>query len=442
MRTYDYTARVTLAPSRQTIAARPRLRTNMLWTAAGNVTYAACQWGMLAGIAKLGRPENVGDFALAMAIGAPVYMLTNLQLRSVQATDSKSLFRFSDYLWLRYLCTGLALLIIAGLAIVGRFTSEVNGVVLLVALAKAFEAVADVYYGALQQRERLDIISVSLVIRGFASLLCLNGILILTGNLLFACAGLALSWFAVLVFYDIPRTSALVSSHDCNHAAIRRLPAPDDLLRLVKVAAPLGVSMMLASLAINLPRYFVEGALGPRSLGIFAALAYVMVAGTTVINAIGQSATPRLGALFANGMRTQFLALLSKLVACCLALAALGMLAAAMSGKQMLTLLYRPEYAARLDVFLWLTAATGIGFVGNILGFALTAARMFTQGALCWLLITLITYAGCAILIPRYGLRGAAWSTLLTSVAMCVTQGGLLVHQWRRQAIEARGGGQ
>jgi hypothetical protein len=36
------------------------LRVNFLWTLAGNVVYAACQWGILVALAKLGTPQMVG----------------------------------------------------------------------------------------------------------------------------------------------------------------------------------------------------------------------------------------------------------------------------------------------------------------------------------------------------------------------------------------------
>jgi len=39
-------------------------------------------------LAKLGNASMVGQYALALAIAAPVFMLTNLQLRAVQATDA------------------------------------------------------------------------------------------------------------------------------------------------------------------------------------------------------------------------------------------------------------------------------------------------------------------------------------------------------------------
>src|SRR5277367_252419 len=89
-----------------TIVAKP-LRVAFSWTLAGNAIYYACQWGMLSVLAKLGNAAVVGRFALGMAITAPVFMFTNLQLRGVQATDSRSEFEFADYFTLRCLATSL-----------------------------------------------------------------------------------------------------------------------------------------------------------------------------------------------------------------------------------------------------------------------------------------------------------------------------------------------
>src|SRR5262245_13252375 len=75
--------------NRQGQGTRPSLRTNFLWTLAGNVVYAGCQWGMLIVLAKLGTPAMVGEFSLGLAICAPIFMLSNLNLRGVQATDAR-----------------------------------------------------------------------------------------------------------------------------------------------------------------------------------------------------------------------------------------------------------------------------------------------------------------------------------------------------------------
>src|SRR4029077_9799987 len=74
---------------------------NFAWILAGNVMSAACQWGAIVAMAKLGSSFMVGQFALGLAIATPVLMFTNLHLRAVQATDARRLCSFAEYLRLR-----------------------------------------------------------------------------------------------------------------------------------------------------------------------------------------------------------------------------------------------------------------------------------------------------------------------------------------------------
>src|SRR5215471_13039004 len=81
------------------------LRLNFVWALAGNISYALCQWGMIVALAKMSSSFMVGQFSLGLAISTPVLMFTNLQLRSVQATDVKRFYSFGSYLGLRTLTT-------------------------------------------------------------------------------------------------------------------------------------------------------------------------------------------------------------------------------------------------------------------------------------------------------------------------------------------------
>ena len=85
-------------------------------------------------------------------------------------------------------------------------------------------------------------------------------------------------------------------------------------MALTLLALPVGVVTAIGSLDINIPRYFIEHDIGARDLGIFAALAYPLVAGTTVVNALGQSAAPRLARYYADRDYPAFASLLRKML--------------------------------------------------------------------------------------------------------------------------------
>ena len=406
------------------------LRANFSWTFAGNAAYVGCQWGMLVVLAKLGSPEMVGQFALGLAITAPVIMFTNLQLRSVQATDARREYLFGDYLGLRLTTTALALLVILGIVLVSGYRWETALVILAVGIAKAFEAISDAFYGLLQQHERMDRIAKSMVIKGLLSLVALGVGVHLMGSVFWGAVGLAVAWALVLVGYDIrsgalilnplPQAGGAAPNEGDQEAVLRPLWGVKTLARLAWLTLPLGFVMMLISLNSNIPRYFIERYLGEHELGIFAALAYLQVAGTTVVGALGQSASPRLAKYYAAGNGPAFRTLLLKLVGIGALLGGAGMLAALVAGREILTLFYRPEYAKYVDVLVWLMVATGTGYAGSFLGYGITATRAFSRFTVPYLIVTAIVIGFSMLLIPTYGLVGAAWASGAGSLAGCI----------------------
>src|ERR1051325_11414947 len=93
-------------------SARINVWSCVQWTVVGSVVYSACQWAILIVLAKLGSPEAVGQFALGLAVTAPVMLFANLQLSALHATAATREYRFGHYLALRLVTTGLALVVI------------------------------------------------------------------------------------------------------------------------------------------------------------------------------------------------------------------------------------------------------------------------------------------------------------------------------------------
>ena len=431
------------------------LRRNFSWTFTGNLIYAASQWGMLVVLAKLGSPEMVGQFTLGLAVTAPVIMFTNLQLRGIQATDAKGEYVFSDYLGLRLIGTGLALLIIAGITLKTGYRWETSLVILAIALAKAFESISDVFYGLIQQHERMDRIAIALMIKGPLSLLLLSIGVSLTGSVVGGAIGLAIAWGLVLFGWDL-RNGRLILNNASHHTDAADLLVADvalkksqnllyprwhqkTLRKLVLLALPLGFVMMLISLNTNIPRYFIERYLGERELGIFAAMSYLMVVGQMVVSALAESASPRLAKYYATGNSTAFRTLLLKLVGVGLMLGAAGVFVAVVAGRPILTLLYKPEYAERADLFAWLMVAAGIGYVSSFLGSGITAARYFRVLMPLFALVTGTSAIAALWLIPTEGVRGAAIALVISALIQLVFSLGVTyqaIYKLRRGTYE------
>jgi O-antigen/teichoic acid export membrane protein len=365
------------------------LQRNVAWALTGNLGYTACQWGVLVCIAKVGSAEDVGRFALGLALTAPIVTLANLHLRVLEAT----------------ITTTLALAAIAALASGLGYHGVTLHLVLAVALAKAFEAISEIPFGLLQRAENLRRIAASMLAKGVLSVLAVCLVLRLTGNLVTATLVMALCWGGLLLLYDLPAAARL--------ARLRLSVDVREISRLALLALPLGCVAGIASLTANVPRYAIEASLGPVGLGHFAALAYLLVAANQPVLALAAAVNPRLARhVVSNVAAYRRLTLYTMAIA-----AGIGFLAIVTSvvcGRWLLTVAYAPEYAEELPALVWLAVAASVGFVSSVLGYAVTAARRLPEQFPIAALSLAVCAAASHFLVPRYGLLGAAWALLAT----------------------------
>lgn len=363
---------------------------------AGNSVYAAGQWAILSLFAKLGGSEMLGAYALAVAIVSPVLMLSHLNLRAVLATDTGARHPFGDYLAVRYGSTLLGIFAIGLLA--AGYSPQLALTIVGVGLAQSSENLSDIYYGAMQRRERMDQIAWSMIARAVFSAIAVGLALWRTHNLLAAVGALVAGRLVVLLGFDRVAGSAgerLTSSGWRTRLSIAR------------TALPLGLVLMLVSLNSNLPRYAIERYLNLAQLGGFAAAASFVTVGGTIVNALGQAATPRLARFFEAGEWRASFRLSTRLTALAAGLGVAGVAGAALFGRLLLRLIYRPEFESYSGILIAMAGVGAAGYAASMLGYVVTSARVFDAQLPLFALVAAACGAASWILIPRVGLAGA-----------------------------------
>ena len=378
------------------------LRGNFAWTLLGNGVYAATQWALVVAIAKLGEPELVGRFALGLAVCAPVFLLSRLSLRPVQVSDARGEYRFGHYLALRIASVPVAIVGVGIVVAIVGYRQEVAWVILAVAAAKGCESLSDPLYGAFQQREHMDYVALSMIVKGLLALAGFALAFLLTRDLVWGIAGLTTAWACVLVFFDFRKAATFLTP-----AELRPRWEAKTLADLARLALPVGIAAMLLSLHSNVPRYFVERLLGEHALGVYAALAYPILAVGTVVNALGQSASPRLARLYADRDLKGYLELLLRILLFGVVLSTTSMLVVAVFGKELLEFFYRPEYGNYADLFLLFTVTLLLASVASFLGYGMTAARLFVVQPIVFAIGLVVGCLSSYYWIPAHGLKGA-----------------------------------
>ena len=406
------------APSLRIVPAS--ISRNVAWTATSSVAYALCQWGTLVAFARLGTPEALGQFAFALAISAPIMMFLQLQLRTVQVTDTQGRFELGDYLALRLIASLLGFGAVVALAAASGSRRSAVAVAALVAGIKVLDGIADVFSGAWQKLERLDVPAGLLIFNGIVSLAALTAALWGGASVAAAVAGsLAGSVLSLVGSVWLTRS----------HLRDAFYPSPGSIQRmrtLFALALPLGFVMALISLTSNIPRYFIQLYFGERELGIFAALIYVTAAGTTLISAVGNSLTPGMAREFDRGNTPAFTRRVWALIAVAAAIGIASLFVAAWFAEPLLDFAYGAAYSGSAPVFVRAMALGTLTYMAAAVGFAMSAAKCFRAQAPLFVIVVAGVLASSAAWIPAGGLNGAV-SALMVGAFLQLALGAAVV---------------
>ena len=85
-------------------------------------------------------------------------------------------------------------------------------------------------------------------------------------------------------------------------------------------------------------------------------------------------------------------------------------------GRELLAVLYRPEYAEHAEALEMLMLAAGIGYVATFLYYTMTSARLFRVQMPLFVGVAAASLVACATLVPSRGVMGAAQASVATAV--------------------------
>jgi O-antigen/teichoic acid export membrane protein len=394
---------------------KPTFTGNVAWSVAGNGGYALCQWLVLVVVARLGNPAMVGDYALGLAVGAPIVLLANLSLRTVLVTDPNGEHPFRRYLGIRLAGMGLAVVAIGLAALVFDLPAAV---VLLVGAAKAFDGVGDIYLGLLQRHHDQRSVAVAQLVNGGLTVALVAALLYGTSSIAWAAGGSAAASLLTWVMCCAPFAGRLQHRPDPRDKQHTHRAA-GGVGELLWTALPLGLASGVSSLTVNVPRYALEHRLGPTALGVFAAAGYLVLTGNVFFSAIAQTLLPRLTELRRNGTPEGFRGLLHQSLLGVAVAGGLGVWAAGLFGSELLRRLYGDEYAGQGRVLTVLTLATVVGGGCFVLDAGLSAARRFTGQLAVNAAVLVAAVLAALLLVPRYGVLGAAWATAAAALVHC-----------------------
>lgn len=396
------------------------LKANVFWQFLTNGLGAVAQLVIVTVLTKLTSKADTGEFTFAWALCTPVFMFAGLDLRAVQATDTRNEFSFVDQFAIRLLSGLLAGMVSLGVVLAMGWPGTLLWVVAAVAGGKYCELVAETFVGLMQQQERFELVTRSTAIRAVVSCTSMCVAIIATRDLVLSVTIWAVCGLLNLALVEIPWGKQFLASVQSVSASTRPSAlwhmtiTRHGLDRLLRLGFPLAIRSLLVSLTPSVARFFVAGYVGIAALGIFGPISQLTMAAIMFSRTLNPAVAPRLARYLKDGQFTAYRQLLVRMRLFYAGLGFISLLTVAIFGRWLLAVWFTPEYANYQTLFLWAMIATATLFQGGVLDMALVTLRrvdslaktsVLTLGTMClsgWLLT------------PRWGLEGAAMSVALS----------------------------
>lgn len=396
------------APTR---SRREGLGSSLGYALAGQAFYLVGQLGVLIALARLRGPEAVGEFGLALAVATPIFMIANMDMRTAQAVAIDKGYDFSDYAGVRLALVTLAIIVALAVGFFVAREGDAYLALIVLAAAKACEALSDLAYGAYQRADRIKLVARSQIVRALATLPLFVVLLAMGASTPVALLAQLVVWALVAILLDYPTASKLSCGHIARPSFLR-----ERFGWILRRSAPLGGGVVANALQASVPRLAVAHFLGLEALGLFTAVAYFRQAGTIAANAVSHALVARFARDRRAGHHAQVRRIVYAVGAVVLAAGAIGAGAVYLFGAEILAMLFGPPFARAENLFLLVAVSVTIAMLATLPRTLLVADGRFTSVFWFQVAALFVAVALSLTLVPSYGLVGAGF--VLVAVAL------------------------
>ncbi|RVU00717.1 hypothetical protein EOD41_12035 [Mucilaginibacter limnophilus] len=375
----------------------------------GNMASAASQWIVLMLLTKLYGTLPMGNYSLAMAWILPLYAFFSLQIRNIHVADQRDSYGFNLFFSIRLLSAGAFLL--TTLLIGALFYKDIFTVFLFGGLFKTFEMLSDMIHAEFHKRRQIEVYSKMLIFRSVLAI-ALNIVLFkFLASYQLALISLPLAYLCSLAI-DVRLLKGL-NFPICVNFADKRIK------KVVATALLTGLSLLLVYMLPGIPRFILEKFRSNFEVGIISGYLALVVFGRIFVQSVVQNSLPRLAAHFDGHNYKGFLAVLKKDA---LVIGTLGLMQFILVpiSNWLYPLIFNADFAGRQGLLSLIFAGSFFSFMAFVLNNGINAMKMFRIQLPVYGAVSALSLMLSYLLIPVYGLNGAALVFLVVNLCTCV----------------------
>lgn len=239
------------------------------------------QWLISVLLPRLSGFADAGVFSLSISVLGVINIIATCNMMPFQAADRYKEYSLQTYISARYVSTALAAVALGLFALIMRYDRLQNLAFVAYYLYRFSYYMSDAYMGALQVRNRLDLVGKAMLLEGVVSFLAFVGIYLLTHNLILAMFAMAVAG-GVAYFIAIRKYFCTVEPDFLTRGPL----SIRESLPLLKRCFPLMIATMLPIAFASIPKIALQKFAGSFAVGIYGSLAAPTVVLTTLGNGI------------------------------------------------------------------------------------------------------------------------------------------------------------
>lgn len=240
---------------------RNSIMNNIIYTGIGSIIYTFCQWLLTIIIIRICGYTDSGYYALAITVTNTFYSISLWGIRSFQVADINNKYDYSDYFYVRVLTNIIATILFFIFMLANRYSYSKSIIIVFYMLYKVIDSFYDFFDALCQKNMRMDIVSISMIIRSLISTVVFALLCLLYKSVLPAIISMIIISVAFLYFYNYRFCKKNFKiNYRINLFKIKNL---------LLVCMPLMLSGFMTSFNLMIPKYIFEKMQGSELLGIY-----------------------------------------------------------------------------------------------------------------------------------------------------------------------------
>lgn len=393
---------------------------NALYNMIGALVFCFCQWLISSLLVVHLSPEessvqNAGLLQLAISVTNIFFAISCYNMRTYQISDVKNKYSYGDYIGVRIVTAGIAVVLCLGYVIVLGYSLETILCIMLYMLFKLNETFSDVLHAVNQKNYRMDYVCVSYCLRGISSVIAFSIAIALFNNVLIAVLAMGIISLLEVWLYDVTKTRQFGSIKPTFNKEI--------ILALLISCLPAVLSSAAFTAITSVPRQTLESMSGKEALGYYGTIATPLLVVQILATSIFNPMLTELAEYYNDGEIKKFTIRLLKNLILLIGIAAVVCGGVALLGEFAVGLVFGKKFAPYTYLMYGIVGCTTMYVISWLCTNTLIIMRKLWVCAVASIVALVISMVLARPFIEWFGMNGVSFSIIvayIVHISVCI----------------------